>query len=215
MCVNVVILKTELFIARRIMSGGDDKNKLSRPIVVISLTSIILGVAIMLITVSVITAFQEGIRDKVIGFGSHIRITEDGLSNSMESAPILIDQDFYPDLEDKPEVKKIQIFGYKPAILQAYRDSVEFTIGDTDTTRSSLDIMGVLFKGIDENYDWSFFEDKLVDGRLIDFDSSNNEVMISEHISTLMGYEVGDRCDAFFIRDNSGPKKQKFTVAGI
>ena len=110
-------MKTELFIARRIMSGGKGKNKLSRPIVVISLTSIILGVAIMLITVSVITGFQAGIRDKVIGFGSHIRITKDGLSNSMESRPVLINQDFYPELEDKPEVKKIQIFGYKPVVL--------------------------------------------------------------------------------------------------
>ena len=76
MQVNVVILKTELFIAKRIMSGGSDKNKLSKPIVIISLTSIILGVAIMLITISVITGFQQGIRDKVIGFGSHIQITK-------------------------------------------------------------------------------------------------------------------------------------------
>lgn len=208
-------MKTELFIARRIMSGGSDKNKLSRPIVIISLASIILGVAIMLVTVSVITGFQEGIRDKVIGFGSHIQITEDGLSNSMESAPILIEQDFYPALEEKPEIKKIQIFGYKPAILQAYRDSVNFDLVDRDTTRSSLDILGVLFKGIDADYDWSFFEDKLIAGRLINFDTVNREVMISEHIANLMGYHVGDKCDAFFIRDNSGPKKQKFEVVGI
>ena len=208
-------MKTELFIARRIMSGGNDKNKLSRPIVVISLASIILGVAIMLITVSVISGFQEGIRDKVIGFGSHIQITEQGLSNSMESAPILIEQDFYPSLEEKPEIKKIQIFGYKPAILQSYRDSVAFNIQDRDTSRSSLDILGVVFKGIDENYDWSFFEDKIIEGRLINFDSINKEVMISEHIANLMGYSIGDKCDAFFIRDNSGPKKQKFEIVGI
>jgi len=208
-------LKTELFIARRIMSGGKDKSKLSRPIVVISLTSIILGVAIMLITVSVITGFQEGIRGKVIGFGSHIQITEQGLSNSMESAPILIEQDFYPSLEEKPTIKKIQIFGYKPAILQSYRDSVSFNIQNKDTSRSSLDILGVLFKGIDENYDWTFFEDKIIEGRIINFDTINKEVMISQHIANLMGYNVGDKCDAFFIRDNSGPKKQKFEIVGI
>ncbi len=208
-------MKTELFIARRIMSGGKDKSKLSRPIVVISLTSIILGVAIMLITVSVITGFQEGIRGKVIGFGSHIQITEQGLSNSMESAPILIEQDFYPSLEEKPTIKKIQIFGYKPAILQSYRDSVSFNIQNKDTSRSSLDILGVLFKGIDENYDWTFFEDKIIEGRIINFDTINKEVMISQHIANLMGYNVGDKCDAFFIRDNSGPKKQKFEIVGI
>ena len=111
--VNVVILKTELFIAKRIMSGGSDKNKLSKPIVIISLTSIILGVAIMLITISVITGFQQGIRDKVIGFGSHIQITKFELNSSMESPPLLISQNFYSDFMQLPEVKNIQVFGYK------------------------------------------------------------------------------------------------------
>ena len=197
------------------MSGGKDKNKLSKPIVVISLASIILGVAIMLITVSVITGFQGGIRNKVIGFGSHIQITKGGLSNSMESSPILIDQVFYPEMQQSTSVRKIQVFGYKPAILQSFRDSVSFTIEEKDTNRSSLDILGVLFKGIDQNYDWSFFENKLISGRLIKFDSVNTEIMISEQIATLMGYECGDNCDAFFIRDNSGPKKQKFEIVGI
>ena len=208
-------MKTELFIARRIMRGGDKKSKLSKPIVIISLSSIILGVAIMLVTVSVITGFQEGIRDKVIGFGSHIQITKDGLNKSMESAPILIKQDFYPSLGNRQEVKKIQVFGYKPAILQAYRDSVNFELNDTDTSRSSMDIMGVLFKGINKDYDWSFFENKIKSGRLIDFSEKNDEVMISEQVAKLMGYTVGDKCDAFFIRDQSGPKKQKFEIVGI
>lgn len=197
------------------MRGGDKKSKLSKPIVIISLSSIILGVAIMLVTVSVITGFQEGIRDKVIGFGSHIQITKDGLNKSMESAPILIKQDFYPSLGNRQEVKKIQVFGYKPAILQAYRDSVNFELNDTDTSRSSMDIMGVLFKGINKDYDWSFFENKIKSGRLIDFSEKNDEVMISEQVAKLMGYTVGDKCDAFFIRDQSGPKKQKFEIVGI
>ena len=197
------------------MSGGKDKSKLSKPIVIISLTSIILGVAIMLITISVITGFQEGIRTKVIGFGSHIQITKDGLNNSMESSPILIAQDFYPEIENKPEIKKIQTFGYKPAILQSFRDSVSFQLQENNISRSSLDIIGVLFKGVDENYDWSFFEDKLVSGRLLNFDSLNNEIMISSYIAKMMGYKLGDNSDAFFIRDNSEPKRKKFKIVGI
>jgi len=208
-------LKTEFFIAKRIISGGDNKSKLSKPIIVISLASIILGVAIMLVTVSVITGFQDGIREKVIGFGSHIQITKDGLNRPLESAPIKIAQDFYPSLEDKPEIKNIQIFGYKPAILQSARDSVGFKLQGRDTSRNSLDILGVLFKGVDKDYDWSFFEDKLVDGRLINFEEPNKEVLISEYIAKIMGYKIGDQCDAFFIRDNSGPKKQKFKIVGI
>lgn len=197
------------------MRSEDKKSKLSKPIVIISLTSIILGVAIMLITVSVITGFQDGIRNKVIGFGSHIQITKDGLNKSMESAPILKEQDFLAGLEARPEVKNIQPISYKPAILQAFRDSVNFELSDRDTNRSSNDIMGVLFKGIDPQYDWDFFKDKLKSGRLIDFDQPNKEIIISDYVATLMGYEVDDWCDAFFIRDQSGPKKEKFKIVGI
>jgi lipoprotein-releasing system permease protein len=126
------------------MSGGSDKNKLSKPIVIISLTSIILGVAIMLITISVITGFQQGIRDKVIGFGSHIQITKFELNSSMESPPLLISQNFYSDFMQRPEVKNIQVFGYKPAILQTYRDSINFKIG-AYYSKGSIKIMIGLF----------------------------------------------------------------------
>lgn len=190
-------MKTELFIAKRIMRGGSDKNKLSKPIVIISLTSIILGVAIMLITISVITGFQQGIREKVIGFGSHIQITKFELNSSMESPPLLIEQNFYADLKERPEIKNIQVFGYKPAILQTYRDSINFKIGDQESTRSGNEILGVLFKGINQDYDWSFFKDKITSGRMINFDSTNNEIVISETIANLMGYKVGDESDAF------------------
>ncbi len=215
MVVKIVILKTEFFIARRILKSEDKKSKLSKPIVLISLASIVLGVAIMLVTVSVITGFQDGIRNKVIGFGSHIQITKDGLNKSMESAPILIKQDFIPEIKALSEVKTVQAFGYKPAILQSFRDSVSFELASGDTNRSSTDIKGVLFKGVDENYDWDFFKNKLIAGRLISFENENNEILISEDIARLMGYQVNDHCDAFFIRDNSGPKKQKFQIVGI
>lgn len=197
------------------MRGEKGNSKLSKPIVVISLSSIILGVAIMLITVSVITAFQDGIREKVIGFGSHIRITKSGLNKSMESSPILIKQEFYPSLENESSIKKIQPFAYKPAILQSYRDTIAFELASGDTSQSGNEILGVLFKGVDKNYDWSFFEDKIEEGRLISFESNNNEILISSFIANLMGYSLGDKCDAFFIRDNAGPKKKKYEIVGI
>lgn len=197
------------------MKAENKESRLSKPIVIISLASIILGVSIMIISVSVVTGFQKGIRDKVIGFGSHIQVTNLFDNSSMESTPILIDQDFYPSLmETEEQVRHIQIFAYKPAILQAKRDSVTFEIEGKDTLNSTQDILGVLFKGIDEGYDWDFFSEKLVDGKLISFDSLNNDVMISQYTSRMMGYKVGDEIDAYFIMDN-GPKKRKFEVCGI
>lgn len=207
-------MNTELFIARRILQGENNKNRLSRPIVIISLTSIILGLAIMLVTVSVVTGFQQGVRDKVIGFGSHIQVTKLNANNSMESAPMLIDQDFYPSIEDEEEnVRKIQPYAYKPGIIQHKRDSIVFEVNGSDSLTSSVDLKGMLFKGVDKNYDWSFFDDKLVEGRLIDFDGENDEVLISSYIRDKMGYKVGDELHAFFIQERPTPRK--FTIVGI
>lgn len=197
------------------MRASNKDSRLSKPIVVISLASIIIGVAIMIISVSVVTGFQEGIRDKVIGFGSHIQVTELFDNSSMESSPILIDQDFYPTIEeDEEKVRKIQIYAYKPAILQSSRDSLSQDLAAQTSSSGSEDILGVLFKGVDERYDWDFFSDKLVEGRIVNFDSANSEVLISQTVANLMGYKIGDEVDAFFIMDN-GPKKRKFEVCGI
>ncbi|WP_027420473.1 ABC transporter permease [Crocinitomix catalasitica] len=208
-------MKTEFFIASRIIQGNQSKNKLSKPIIIISLASIIIGIAVMIVAVSVVTGFQEGIRDKVIGFGSHIQITKDGLSNSMESDPLLIKQPFYAELNQKKEVQNVQIFAYKPAILQAKRDDVVFTHNNKDTIHSTQDILGVLFKGIGKDYDTTFFADKLIDGKLIDFNNPNNQTLVSAYICDKMGYKVGDEIEAFFIRDTQGPKKEKFVISGI
>lgn len=197
------------------MKSDASESRLSKPIVVISLASIIIGIAIMIISVSIVTGFQDGIRDKVIGFGSHIQVTHFYDNNSMESSPMLIEQDFYPEIVDQEEeVKHIQIYAYKPAILQSERDSVQFEVQDSSIFESSQDIIGVLFKGVDKGYDWDFFKSKLIEGRIIDFDTSNSEIVISKYIADKMGYEIGDKISSFFIMDN-GPKKRKFEIVGI
>ncbi len=197
------------------MKSDPSESRLSKPIVVISLASIIIGIAIMIVSISIVTGFQDGIRDKVIGFGSHIQVTHFYDNSSMESSPLLIDQEFYPRIiEDEEEVKHIQVYAYKPAILQSKRDSVEFEMQDSSVFESSQDILGVLYKGIDKDFDWDFFSSKMIDGRTINFDSANSEIVISQYIADKMGYQVGDEVNSFFIMDN-GPKKRNFEVVGI
>src|SRR5687768_1668623 len=69
-------LNTELFIARKIIKGKQNANRITKPIVIISLISIVLGIAFMIVAVAVVTGFQKGIREKVIGFGAHIQVTD-------------------------------------------------------------------------------------------------------------------------------------------
>jgi len=208
-------LNTEFFISKKIIKGDKNSSRLTKPIVFISTISIVLGIAFMIISVSVITGFQQGIREKVIGFDAHIRVTDINENSSSESSPVLIEQDFYPELETDERIRKIQIYAYKPAILQSSQDSVKIELADKDTIESRQDILGVVFKGTDAHYDWSFFTDKLVEGRIIDFKTNNDEVMISKYMADMMGYKINEKIDAFFINDESGPKKRKFTVCGI
>jgi lipoprotein-releasing system permease protein len=207
-------LNTELFIARKIIKKHQSKDKVSKPIVKISLASITIGIAVMLITVSIVTGFQEKIREKVIGFGSHIQISQLNDNSSMESMPILIDQPFVEDIKAEPKVKTIQNYAYKPAILQTDLDTNHFTVNGKDSIIINRDIAGVLFKGIDSSYDWSFFEDKLTSGELIDKNSNTNEILISEYIANLLHYKIGDKVNAYFIQ-NSNPKKRSFNIKGI
>jgi len=67
-------LNIERFIAKRIIFGSVGTSQLSRPIVRISVLGIALGLAVMILTIAIVTGFQKEIRNKLIGFGSHIQI---------------------------------------------------------------------------------------------------------------------------------------------
>jgi len=207
-------LSTEFFIAKKIIKKDKSKDAVSKPIVRISLASISIGVAVMLITVSIVTGFQEKVREKVIGFGSHIQISKFEDNTSMESSPIYIVQDFISDLKENPSIKHFQNYAYKPAILQTDFDTSVFNIKGKDTSVINRDILGVLFKGVDHTFDWSFFNNKLIEGQIIDSTSNNNDIIISEYIANLLHYKIGDKVNSYFVLKNN-PKKRNFTIKGI
>lgn len=207
-------LNAEFFIAKKIIKEGDTKNRISKPIVKITLASIAIGISVMIITVAIVSGFQKEIREKVIGFGSHIQITQLEDNSSMESSPILIQQEFVDEIKQNPSVKHIQNYAYKPAILQTDFDTSHFQFNGKDTISVNRDIAGVLFKGIDSTYDWSFFEDKLVQGELFSTDTPNNDILISQYIANLLHYQVGDEVNAYFVMNNN-PKKRVFKIKGI
>ncbi len=168
----------------------------------------------MIITVSIVTGFQNKIREKVIGFGSHLQITNLEDNTSMESSPLRTDSSLLQSLKKNQFVRHVQTFAYKPAILQSEENTTTITIGNQTDSSSNKDILGVLFKGIDQSYDMTFFKDKLAEGQLINFNSKKSEVLVSEKIAQLLHYQIGDKISAYFVL-NSTPKKREFTITGI
>ncbi len=152
----------------------------------------------MIFSVAIVTGFKKEIRNKVIGFGSHITITNYDSNSSYETVPISKNQDFYPGIANKNGIRHIQPYAIKAGIIK------------TDT-----DIQGIVLKGIDKDFDWSFFKQNLIKGDTIHIsgDSISKQVLISNYIAKLLRFEVGDNLFMYFIQDP--PRVRKFTVAGI
>jgi lipoprotein-releasing system permease protein len=63
-----------LFLSKRISNGEKDGRQVSIPAIRIAITGVAIGVAVMIVTVSVILGFKHTIREKIAGFGSHIQV---------------------------------------------------------------------------------------------------------------------------------------------
>ncbi|MFO7872962.1 MAG: FtsX-like permease family protein [Bacteroidales bacterium] len=164
----------------------------------IGILSIALGLAVMIISMAVVTGFQEEIRGKVIGFGSHIQITRLDYNISYEPQPINSNQDFLPAAQKIKGVEHIQPFATKPGII-----------------KTDEDIHGIILKGIGPDFDWTFFEDRLVDGSRMTIHDTirSDETIISRYIANRLQLQTGDDLFMYFIQDP--PRIRRMTIAGI
>ncbi|MGD2035356.1 MAG: ABC transporter permease, partial [Bacteroidales bacterium] len=191
-------MKTEYFIARRFTFDKEGRKLISRSIVRLSVFSISLSIAVMIVSLAVVTGFKNEIRNKVVGFGSHIQILNFDANNSFESIPISSDQEFLPVIKSIPHVKHIQTFATKAGIIKAGKEN-----------------QGVIAKGIGPEFDWSFFNACLVEGKSFQTTDSTktNDVLISSKLASLLKLTVGDEFPMFFFDDR--PRARRFRISGI
>ena len=109
------------FIAKRIYSDQGDKRKVSRPAIRIA-TGVAIGLAVMIVTVSVVLGFKHTIRDKVVGFGSHIQVQNMLTFLSTDSYPILINDSVMKSYEQIDGVKHVERYTYSQGILKTDED---------------------------------------------------------------------------------------------
>ena len=192
----------ELYIAKRIIVGKKYKNSISSPIIKIAIAAIALGIIIMLIAVATGAGLQFKIRDKIAGFKGHVQIVNYDTNNSnVSTVPIDKNQNFYPKFKNISGVKNVQVFANKGGIL-----------------RTEKDFEGVIFKGVSKDYDWSFFKDYLITGRLPNFNlSRNKEVLLSETILNRLHLKVTDTVLATFLKTASSklPSNRKYIIVGV
>ncbi|MDX9773457.1 MAG: ABC transporter permease [Bacteroidales bacterium] len=191
-------MSTGTFIASRLIKERKQGTAFSKPINVIAIIGISMGLAVMILAVSILTGFKQQIRDKVAGFAAHIQVVNFDANISYETVPVSASQPFIDKIRNHPGIRNIQVFATKAGIIK------------TDDN-----IQGIVLKGIGSDYDWSFFASSMVEGEVVTVNDSvrTNDVVISKKVADMLGLKLGDSFSMFFVQDP--PRMRKFTIHGI
>ncbi len=186
------------FIAERLIKGRHQESSFSRPINVIAVIGIAMGLAVMILAVAVLTGFKQQIREKVVGFGSHIQILNLDSNYSYETVPISDTHSFIGKIRDIPGIRHTQGFATKAGII-----------------KTEEEIQGVVLKGIGPDYDWAYFAENMVEGSVFSVSDTGrtDKVIVSKSIADMLKLKTGDSFAMMFIQDP--PRMRKFVISGI
>ena len=187
--------------ANRFRKSNSYKSTVSSPIIKISVSSIVIGIVMMIISISSSVGLQNTIQTKVSSFFGHISISNFENNSSLSSLkPIKIDLK-KEVLIKNPKISNIQYVAYKSGLI---------------INKKSFE--GVIFKGISSNFDWSVFSNYIIDGNVVNITNEiTNDVIISEYLSKKLSLEVNQKFKTTFFKSNSivAPNERIFKVVGI
>ena len=192
-------MNTELFIARRIYKGDKkDEKQVSSPAIKIAIAGIAIGLAVMIAAICIVVGFKKEVRAKVVGFGSHIQLTNFDSNNSYEHQPISFSDTLAQILKETPNVAQVHEFITKPGIIK------------TDD-----DFQGVVLKGVSADYDWNFFKKNLIEGQIIQSNDTSgiNQAIISKNIADKLNLKLDDDFTTYFVQEPV--RARKFKIVGI
>lgn len=189
------------FIAKRI--AFNQQRSFSRFIIRLAISATSISVAAMIVAMAFTNGFQYAISQKIFSLWGHIRVQhfEPGKIATAEEQPILQNDTVVRLLKQNPDVKSIQPFATKNAIL-----------------RTAETIEGILFKGVDQNYNFGTINRFLLAGRWINFPDSgySSEIVLSEYTARQLKLKLNDKVLIYFIQANgTPPRTRKLTVCGI
>lgn len=191
------------------MPRTKDGGGFSGPLSVIAVVSIALGVLVMVMAVCILRGFQGEIASKVVGFGSHLTVSNFASSPAYQEEPIVLDSTLVERIQRVPGVRHIQYFATKGGMV-----------------KTSEQIYGIMFRGLSADYDTTFFASNLVEGRLPVFSGASGfsetsgetgtstDVLVSSTIASRLRLKVGDKMRTYFWGGDT-PRSRAFTVCGI
>ena len=176
---------------------GADSGSFTHSVTRIATVSIALGIAVMIVSFSILHGFREQIQNKIFSFGAHLQLSRYDTNNSLEVAPIS-EPELRRQLARYPQVASVQPFARKTAIIKT-----------TD------EVLGVVLKGVSEKHDLSSMRQNMVAGKFINFTDTvaSDDIVISRKIADKLRLQVGSPALFYFIQQP--PRVRKFRVAGI
>ncbi|WP_369806187.1 ABC transporter permease [Desertivirga arenae] len=153
----------------------------------------------MILSVAVVKGFKSEIRDKMRGFSGDIIAMKYDLNNSYENSPFAISKDTLLKISQLPGVAHIQPYAIKTGIIN-----------------TNEEVEGVILKGVDKTYDWTYFKRVLVAGKVIDYTDSvksRKQIIISRFLANRLKVKLGDDFLMYFVQQSL--LKRKFKIVGI
>jgi lipoprotein-releasing system permease protein len=185
------------FVAARITFQS--KRTFSKLIVRIAIIGIMLGLGVMILSMAVVRGFKQEIRSKIRGFSGDIQVIKFDNNNSFENSEFIPEKEFVSSAKANKYITDIMPFATKPGIIKV-NDEIE----------------GIVLKGVDKTYNWSFFSKILESGRVINFSDSTaakREIMISSYTASRLKLKVGDNFIMYFVQEPL--RKRPFHIVGI
>ena len=186
------------YVAQRLFAQGGSSGRASRLATGIATFGVAIGLAVMLVSVSIVLGFQREVQDKVLGFGAHIKVLNYKSLGQQEFTPIVIDDSVVSRLSAIPNVASVARFCTKPGML-----------------KTDANFRGIAIQGIGQDYDQSFISSHLVKGEMPEFTDSvsSGKLVISQQVAREMQVDVGETIYAYFFEQTV--RARKFTVAAI
>lgn len=181
----------EIALAMRLYFSEEGKKRHSRPAVRVALAGIIVGVAVMILTICIVVGFKQTVTQKIAGFGAHIQLVSFDNNNTYDLQPIEVSDSLLAALGNFEHVTSVASFITKPGML-----------------KTDVDFHGIVLKGTDY---WDFFSRNIVEGAL---PAAPQEVLVSRKVAQTMQIAVGDAVNAYFV-DEIDVRARRFRVTGI
>lgn len=196
-------MNVSYFIAKRLATSKKYKNSVSAPIIKIAISAVAISVVMMLVSIATGLGLQQKIRDKITSFNGHVVISNfDNNQSEITLEPLSTQQNFYPNFTEVPEVTAVHPFATKAGVV-----------------RTEKSFEGIVFKGVDKDYQWNYLADYLSEGKLPEYkaEGMTNEVLISGYLANRLELKVGDKLETYFLRNQEAemPNVRSFTIVGI